>query len=79
MFVQLNPFCCIWFVASPYWSLGRPMRDITAHDEDNVKFECNVLGSPPPLIRWFSNGIPIEGTVINPVCLLSPKAVKNLF
>lgn len=35
-------------------------ENITAHEGELVRFECNVDSTPPAIVTWFHNGKRIE-------------------
>jgi len=46
--------------ALPMWRNGRPPQDIEAVEEDDVVFECNVIGRPNPTVSLTFNARPLH-------------------
>ena len=53
------------------------LRDINVTIGDPVTLSCKTHGRPPPMIRWYRNGLPLDGNTLT--CRLSSSVVIKTF
>ena len=46
--------------ALPMWRNGQPPPNIDAVEDDDVAFECNVIGRPKPTVSLTFNARPLD-------------------
>ena len=46
---------CCFVTAPPIWRNGQRPQDVEAMEDDDVVFECNVIGRPNPTVSWTYN------------------------
>jgi len=59
----------LYLSAPPYWKYGQPPEDVTAAEDESAQFNCEVEGVPTPVVKWFVNGVPINGMSMTSIFL----------
>jgi len=56
--------------APPIWRNSQRPHDVDVVEDDDVVFECNVIGRPKPTVSWTYNAQPLDqGLLMYYICL----------